>query len=68
MAKRCLTFLKGVGIIEKVTMTGGCAKNKARLRFCVISEHKPEQIVRALDTLVEAARELNIPLPATAAR
>jgi predicted CoA-substrate-specific enzyme activase len=28
VAKRCLTFLKGVGIIEKVTMTGGCAKNK----------------------------------------
>ena len=28
VAKRCLTFLKGVGIVEKVTMTGGCAKNK----------------------------------------
>ena len=42
-------------------------KNKARLRFCVISEHKPEQIVQALDTLVQVAAELGIPLPAGAA-
>ena len=41
-------------------------KNKARLRFCVISEHKPEQIVQALDTLVELAQELHITLPAPA--
>ncbi|MEA4997814.1 MAG: aminotransferase class I/II-fold pyridoxal phosphate-dependent enzyme [Candidatus Limiplasma sp.] len=38
-------------------------KNKARLRFCVISEHKPEQIVTALDTLVALAAELDIKLP-----
>ena len=38
-------------------------KNKARLRFCVISEHKPEQIERALDVLEEAAAALNISLP-----
>ena len=38
-------------------------KGKARLRFCVISEHKPEQIVKALDTLVEAARDMGIELP-----
>ena len=38
-------------------------KNKARLRFCVISEHQPEQIVRALDTLEEAAQSLGIELP-----
>ncbi|NLV58413.1 MAG: aminotransferase class I/II-fold pyridoxal phosphate-dependent enzyme [Clostridiales bacterium] len=41
-------------------------KNKARLRFCVISEHKPEQIVTALDTLVDLAKELHIDLPAKA--
>ena len=39
-------------------------KNKARLRFCVISEHKPEQIVEALDKLVALADELHIQLPA----
>ena len=39
-------------------------KNKARLRFCVISEHKPEQIIKALDTLVKLAEETGIKLPA----
>ena len=38
-------------------------KNRARLRFCVISEHRPEQIERALDVLEEAAAALNISLP-----
>ena len=38
-------------------------KNRARLRFCVISEHKPEQIVYALDTLVQAAKDMGIELP-----
>ncbi len=38
-------------------------KNKARLRFCVISEHRPEQIARALDVLEEAAQALGIELP-----
>ena len=35
-------------------------RNSARLRFCVISEHKPEQIVQALDILVETADEMGI--------
>ena len=39
------------------------ARNQARLRFCVTSEHKPEQIVTALDTLVGTAAEMNITLP-----
>lgn len=39
-------------------------KNKARLRFDVMSEHKPEQITYALDTLVATAKELGITLPA----
>lgn len=38
-------------------------KNKARLRFDVTSEHKPEQITYALDALVAAAAEHNIKLP-----
>ena len=38
-------------------------KGKARLRFCVISEHKPEQIEQALDILEATAREFGIELP-----
>ena len=38
-------------------------KNKARLRFDVCSEHKKEQIVYALDTLIQAAKDLGIDLP-----
>ena len=38
-------------------------RGKARLRFCVTSGHKPEQIVRALDILTETARDMGISLP-----
>ena len=38
-------------------------KNKARLRFCVISEHNTKQIVQALDTLMKLADETGIKLP-----
>lgn len=38
-------------------------KNKARLRFDVISEHKPEQIAFALDTLLQTADDLGIVIP-----
>jgi len=38
-------------------------KNKARLRFCVISEHHPDQIIRALDTLEKLSEETGIKLP-----
>jgi len=37
--------------------------NKAKLRFNVISEHSPEQIEKALDILVETAKDLGINLP-----
>jgi 8-amino-7-oxononanoate synthase/acyl carrier protein len=38
-------------------------RGKARLRFCVTSGHKPEQIARALDILVDTARDMGIALP-----
>ena len=38
-------------------------RGKARLRFDVTSEHKEEQIIFALDTLVSTAKELGITLP-----
>ncbi len=58
------TALGERGIFVPPAVYPAVPKNKARLRFCVISEHKPEQIVKALDTLVDVAAELGIPLPA----
>lgn len=59
------TILSARGVFVPPAVYPAVPKNKARLRFCVISEHKPEQIVKALDTLVEAAAELGIVLPST---
>ena len=39
-------------------------RGRARLRFCVIADHTPEQITVALDALRDAAEELHITLPA----
>jgi 8-amino-7-oxononanoate synthase/acyl carrier protein len=38
-------------------------KGKARLRYCVTSGHKPEEIVKALDVLLETAEDMGIALP-----
>lgn len=51
------------GILVPPAVYPAVPRNKARLRFDVISEHKPEQFVKALDTLVEVAAELGINLP-----
>ena len=55
--------LKKRGVSVPPAMYPAVPKGKARLRFCVISEHKPEQIERALDILEDTARELGIALP-----
>ncbi len=55
--------LENRGILVPPAVYPAVPKNKARLRFDVISEHKPEQIIMALDTLVAAARDLGINLP-----
>ena len=55
--------LRERGVFVPPAVYPAVPKNKARLRFCVISEHKPEQIITALDTLVELASELDITLP-----
>ena len=56
--------LRERGVFVPPAVYPAVPKNKARLRFCVISEHKPEQIVEALDKLVALSKELNIHLPA----
>ncbi len=58
--------LRKRGVFVPPAVYPAVPKNKARLRFCVISEHRPEQIVNALDTLVDLARELGIALPGKA--
>lgn len=52
-----------MGVFVPPAVYPAVPKNKARLRFCVISEHKPEQIVYALDALEKAAQMLGITLP-----
>ena len=51
------------GVFAPSAVYPAVPRGKARLRFCVISEHKPEQIVTALDTLQVIAAELGIKLP-----
>ena len=55
--------LKKRGVSVPPAMYPAVPKGKARLRFCVISEHKPEQIERALDILENTAKEFGIELP-----
>ena len=57
------TLLRQQGVFVPPAVYPAVPKNKARLRFCVISEHKPEQIVQALDTLERVALEAGIVLP-----
>ena len=56
-------MLRHKGVFVPPAVYPAVPKGKARLRFCVVSEHKEEQIVRALDALQEAAEEAGIQLP-----
>ncbi len=57
-------MLRHKGVFVPPAVFPAVPKGKARLRFCVVSEHKEEQIIKALDALVEAAAEAGIELPA----
>lgn len=56
-------MMRRKGVFVPPAVYPAVPKNKARLRFCVISEHQPEQIEEALDKLAECAREAGIELP-----
>ena len=56
-------YLRKKGVIVPPAVYPAVPKNKARLRFCVISEHQPDEIVEALDKLLECAKEAGIQLP-----
>lgn len=57
-------ILRHKGIFVPPAVFPAVPKGKARLRFCVISEHREEQIIKALDCLMDAAKESGIELPA----
>ncbi len=56
-------MLRYKGVFVPPAVYPAVPKGKARLRFCVISDHQPEQIIEALDKLMECAREAGIALP-----
>ena len=56
-------MLRYKGVFVPPAVYPAVPKGKARLRFCVISEHQPEQIVEALDALLVCAKEAGIDLP-----
>jgi 8-amino-7-oxononanoate synthase/acyl carrier protein len=55
--------LREHGVFVPPAVFPAVPKNKARLRFCVISEHHRDQIIQALDLLVQLAAEEKIALP-----
>ena len=57
-------MLRHKGVFVPPAVFPAVPRGKARLRFCVVSAHKKEQIVEALDKLLEAAEEAGIQLPA----
>ncbi len=57
-------LLRHKGVFVPPAVFPAVPKGKARLRFCVVSDHKEEQITKALDALMEAAQEAGIQLPA----
>lgn len=64
-AFRLSNAMRSRGVFVPPAVYPAVPRGKARLRFCVISEHRPEQIVKALDTLMEAAADLGIALTAS---
>ena len=58
--------LREMGVFVPPAVYPAVRQGEARLRFCVTAAHKPEQIIEALDKLVEAAKELGITLPSPA--
>ena len=56
-------MLRKRGVFVPPAVYPAVPMGKARLRFCVISEHQTEQIIYALDQLEICAREAGIHLP-----
>ena len=57
------TAMRKAGVFVPPAIYPAVPRGQARLRFCMTAAHKPEQIVKALDTLDECAKTLGIGLP-----
>ena len=57
-------MLRHKGVFVPPAVFPAVPRGKARLRFCVISDHHKEEIIEVLDKLQEAALEAGITLPA----
>ncbi len=67
VAKRCFTMLKRVGMVEKLTVTGGCAKNRGLiqaleklLRVKIATLSLDPQLMGALGAAVFARRKAQV--------
>ncbi len=56
-------LLQTKGVFVPPAVYPAVPKGKSRLRFCITSEHKLEQLIYALDALQELAQEHQIQLP-----
>ncbi len=63
-AYRLSIAMRRKGVFVPPAVFPAVPRGKARLRFCVISEHTREEIITALDTLLEVAAEEGVRLPA----
>ncbi|MBQ6175348.1 MAG: aminotransferase class I/II-fold pyridoxal phosphate-dependent enzyme [Clostridia bacterium] len=57
------TMMRDKGVFVPPAIYPAVPRGEGRLRFCVTSAHKPEQIEEALDALEECCRECGIKLP-----
>ncbi len=57
-------MLRHKGVFVPPAVYPAVPRGKARLRFCVITNHHKDEIIQALDALQEAAAEAGIELPA----
>ena len=63
-AYRLSNAMRHAGVFVPPAVYPAVPRGKARLRFCVISEHTREEIIAALDKLAEVAAKEGIKLPA----
>ena len=59
-AFRLSVMMQQEGVVVPPAVYPAVPRNQARLRYCLTSEHKPEQIVFALDLLAKHMKEMNL--------